>query len=397
MQLSHNRISKLPRDTSNLTVLTELDLSRNAFKAVPDQLYSLPTLRTLLFSHASPLVQRMPSELNRCTLLERLHLQGIGLAVLPAKIADLRHLTWLCLRENQLQLLPVELFSLTTLTDLDVASNKLSVLPDAVGQLARLKHLSLRQNSLTEVPAVLGSLPLETLEVSENIQLRSPPAVVVSRGLSAMLRYLQDMQLYGAEEIRHFNVVFAGPLGSGKSALATALQEKEKTQVGKLAGEWIIDLASERGDGRREQRSATCSVVELPHNDPALLPVEQFSPDRTIFVLVFSALWAQVESAHVRICNSPVPYIVCLAYIHHLSCTPNLFCFPVGLARGAAHAALRCRHPDRCDTRRSAYCRVRERSTEPLWEGDVAEREHGGAAFGVLYDRPECVSGVGRH
>lgn len=75
----------------------------------------------------------------------------------PETIKQLRSLTYLDLRSNQLTSLPRELCFLP-IQVLLVSNNRLSSLPDELGRMEQLTDLEVSYNQLTSLPVRMGEL-----------------------------------------------------------------------------------------------------------------------------------------------------------------------------------------------------------------------------------------------
>ena len=51
LNLSHNKMSKLPDELQDCTELEKLDISHNSFVFLPPVLYKLPKIKTIIASH----------------------------------------------------------------------------------------------------------------------------------------------------------------------------------------------------------------------------------------------------------------------------------------------------------------------------------------------------------
>ncbi len=129
---------EIPSELTNLTNLTELDLSEN---------YEL--------------VGEIPAELGNLTNLTKLYLYGNRLSgEIPAELGNLTNLTRLLLGGNQLTgEIPSQLGNLTGLIELGLSWNRLTgMIPEELGNLTNLTDLELSPNRLTGcIPAGLRS------------------------------------------------------------------------------------------------------------------------------------------------------------------------------------------------------------------------------------------------
>uniref|UniRef100_A0A6J0SGT1 Leucine-rich repeat protein 1 n=1 Tax=Pogona vitticeps TaxID=103695 RepID=A0A6J0SGT1_9SAUR len=154
LDLSHNRIKKLPATVGDLAYLQELNLQDNQLES---------------FS-----VALCNSSLRKS--LQSLDLSQNKIAVLPAQFCQLRELTHLKLDDNNLLRLPFQIGQLSQLRSLSVARNKLPFLPSGFGKLS-LEFLDLFGNPFQQpmplVPDMQLKIPLTLLEYSARTVINS--------------------------------------------------------------------------------------------------------------------------------------------------------------------------------------------------------------------------------
>jgi Leucine-rich repeat (LRR) protein len=201
LDLSHNEITELPLEVSNLIDLMTLKLRGNRLENLPPTLGSCIRLRHLDLSSNSlsfiDHIEGILSDLQECFLSENslvqlpsflfyshelklLEANSNRLSSLSPDIGNLRQLTRLCLNNNALQELPSALSSLHKLQVLDVRKNRLTDIPD-LSSLASLQLLDLGENCLTRVPPLPRNCQLGRLHLDWN-QLRviDPDAISVA-------------------------------------------------------------------------------------------------------------------------------------------------------------------------------------------------------------------------
>ncbi|CAM9464895.1 unnamed protein product [Lampetra fluviatilis] len=169
---------RLPDDIfSNLCHLTHLELSCNRLISLPPTLRGLTSLSILFL--ANNCLQELPEWLGQLRSLTRLSVKDNDLcSVPPSSLEGLSALCCLDLSNNRLETLPEELGSLHCLEDLDLSRNSLASLPASLSGMNRLKSLFLHDNRLISVPASLASLPaLSRLDLCNNSLRSVPPEV----------------------------------------------------------------------------------------------------------------------------------------------------------------------------------------------------------------------------
>lgn len=167
-------LSSLPECMEQLRHVRSLLLSDNAFSRMPEGVFQMPQLISLVMSRnqlreLSPMVERL---VNLTTLL----LDENALRQLPEGLCALPQLVTLSLGSNQLETLPDRIGDLFSLRSLTVQDNQLARLPESIGQLRQLRVFNLSNNRLEFLPECLVDLPaLERFAASDN-QLHALPA-----------------------------------------------------------------------------------------------------------------------------------------------------------------------------------------------------------------------------
>ncbi|GBG62270.1 hypothetical protein CBR_g29878 [Chara braunii] len=153
LDLGGNKLASLEDDIfSNLSSLTELDLSKNILTELPMSVRFLSKLVRLNLRQNR--LTSIPSGLGSCASLAELYLGYNALETVPPEIAELQKLGSLELRANQLQDLPVELCNLQ-LSLLDLSDNSVGSLPSELGFMTTLRKLVLDGNPLRGVRSSL--------------------------------------------------------------------------------------------------------------------------------------------------------------------------------------------------------------------------------------------------
>ncbi|NXV40677.1 MFHA1 protein, partial [Uria aalge] len=244
LSLSHNELGAegpgLPPRLAELGRLEELDLSFNRLRRLPEGLGHLQHLRALDVDHN--LLPSFPTPLLELAALEELDCSGNRhLGALPEGIAALRRLKILWLSGTGLAALPEGLCQLSALESLMLDGNRLRALPAGFGSLQRLKMLNLSSNLLGEFPAAILALPsLEELYLSRNQLTLLPPRLCQLRQLRALwldnnhIRYLPDsvVLLHSLEElVLQGNQIAILPEGFGQLSRVTLWKIKDNPLI----------------------------------------------------------------------------------------------------------------------------------------------------------------------
>lgn len=98
LDLSNNKISKLPKELSKLTKLEDLDLSMNKLNGFPDQIIGLQQLKILGLSKNG--ISKLPKEILKLRQLEALSLGMNNFQAFPQILKKMQHLKILSLYDN---------------------------------------------------------------------------------------------------------------------------------------------------------------------------------------------------------------------------------------------------------------------------------------------------------
>ncbi len=129
-----------------------LDLSGQKLKKIPKEVFEFPNLKTLNLSKNKITV--LPAELGLLTKLEELDLTNNKVEDLPKEIGKLTRLRVLKFRNNKLYSLPNEIGELGRLETADFNGNPIWRLPEEFRSCTNLKFLDLRNTDIDK-----GELP----------------------------------------------------------------------------------------------------------------------------------------------------------------------------------------------------------------------------------------------
>ncbi len=218
LYLSYNQISNVDF-LANLTQLQSLDLRSNKISNW-DFLKNLTQLQSLNLSY---------NKISNADFL-----------------ANLTQLQSLVLRHNQISNTDF-LANLTQLQSLDLSSNQIRS-TDFSSNLPQIQSLDLRDNQISnlepllhliqkEIPVSLNEYAVDEINLYNN-PLTHPPLEIVEQGNEAILRYFEDLNLQGSDQIYEAKLLLIGEGGAGKTSLCRKLfdpraalpQEKDRTR-----------------------------------------------------------------------------------------------------------------------------------------------------------------------
>jgi Leucine-rich repeat (LRR) protein len=187
--LSKSNVSCFPRNILQLSgVMRSLDLSYNKLKRIPDVIGDLQNLRHLILNN-NQLIE-LPPELGKLIRLESLVLHDNLLEQLPPTLDQLTNLRKFSAARNRLRTFPALSSKAKNLDVVDVSENSIEQLTDDCGPLY-VSELNLNRNQLTSLPGKLNEWPrLKLLRVQHN---RIPVQGIPTRLLSDSQLHLFDV------------------------------------------------------------------------------------------------------------------------------------------------------------------------------------------------------------
>ena len=204
-------LTEIPREIFDLADSLEvLNLSGNRLSRLPDDLPRLHKLK-VIFCSENPFSE-LPAVLGECPQLEMVgfkacRIERVAGAALPAR------LRWLILTDNRIAQLPDALGQRPRLQKLMLSGNQLSDLPDSLAEATNLELLRLAANRFEALPDWIGEMPrLSWLAFSGNPSSPFPAA--------------PDTRVYSRQEVRLGEL-----LGQGASGLIHAGQLQDGSLV----------------------------------------------------------------------------------------------------------------------------------------------------------------------
>uniref|UniRef100_A0A3Q2DP48 Leucine rich repeat containing 18a n=1 Tax=Cyprinodon variegatus TaxID=28743 RepID=A0A3Q2DP48_CYPVA len=168
LTLSKMRLTTAPR-CLNLIQVSELNLSRNYIKRLPDDIGRLTSLKWLDL-HTNKL-ESVPESIGKLVGLTHLNLSDncLNSDGLPSSLGFLCNLKTLNLGQNQLNSLPPTLERLDQLQELSLFDNLFTKVPDFVEKMGNLTKLNLRGNPLTSAQANTEKTKSEKTEQEDKL------------------------------------------------------------------------------------------------------------------------------------------------------------------------------------------------------------------------------------
>lgn len=185
LKIDSCKITKIPREISNLTALRSLNLNKNRIVSLPETIGSIPTLETLKLEYCS--LEKIPESIGNLTGLTYLSLYRNKLSSLPEQIGNCTSLQRLSLSFNELSTLPTTFAALQELTLLGIGGNQFTELPALLGELKKLNSLAANRNELTTLPESFSQLTaLRTLNLEDNLFTEFPQSITALDSLERL-------------------------------------------------------------------------------------------------------------------------------------------------------------------------------------------------------------------
>lgn len=177
INLDNNRFARFPEVLLALPALKSLTLRGNALRELPPDLDRLSNLQLLWIE--DNLLEAIPSVLARMPTLVNLSLGGNHIGALDSSFCACGKIATLNLAGNSITALPACDYAAWSSQWLILNDNGLAEIPAALGGNRSLLGLFLPRNRLVTLPPGLGGLPLQMLDLSDNV-LTDLPADLTS-------------------------------------------------------------------------------------------------------------------------------------------------------------------------------------------------------------------------
>lgn len=153
--------------------LTDINLSNNKIKSVPDAISSFRNAKKLNFNNNQ--IEIVTEQIGALHRLEELSFYKNKLKDIPESIYALPNLKVIDLYFNAIEKADLRLGQMQSLEVLYLANNRIYSLPDNLGQLPHLRELYLHNNRISNLPSsVRGLRQLTVLRINNNSILEFP-------------------------------------------------------------------------------------------------------------------------------------------------------------------------------------------------------------------------------
>jgi internalin A len=262
----------------------ELDLSSLGLNVLPAAIANLQHLKWL-FLNDNNLTTLLPI-IRKFTNLEFLYLGANNFSSFPEYLFELTNLSVLSLYSNQISILPAKISMLQQLVSLDLYGNKIQTLPPEIGHLSNLRNLNLFNNKISALPSEFRKLQkLEELDLQEN-PLSIPPEILnkTKKPLAILSAYFGeikideelDAKIIQQKPLREAKVLLVGQGSVGKTSLLKRIlyntfdQNQPKTE-GISINQWKVNESQEEIGNQGKPNSRAMSLeARIPNPDSSI-------------------------------------------------------------------------------------------------------------------------------
>lgn len=157
LDLSKNEIKRIPCFIKNMDSLVELKLNYNQLKSLSKRdIRKLKKLKSIHFGANG--ISELPDNLELLTKLETLNLGINQINKVPPSFSQIKSLEHLIFYRNEFTAIPVEVWELISLKEIDFYHNHISEIPEQIGNAKKLEQIYLAYNQISQIPDTLFTL-----------------------------------------------------------------------------------------------------------------------------------------------------------------------------------------------------------------------------------------------
>lgn len=192
LKLDNLGLTVIPPQIFLLKHLETLDLSYNKITRIPNNIRSLKNLKDLKLIHNE--IRKIPAEVCLLKKLAKFEIVGNKISGLPEGFRNLKNLVWLNLNYNPLRVIPNVVFEIQQLGVLGIAACELTSISPRISNLRKLFLLDASRNFITTLPSAICSMTeLIALYLYDN-KLRNLPSGFEDANLRNLLLHENDLQ-----------------------------------------------------------------------------------------------------------------------------------------------------------------------------------------------------------
>jgi Leucine-rich repeat (LRR) protein len=195
LDMSKMMLKKMP-DLNRFRNLKQVDFSGNELKVVAAVDFMTDSLKTIHLENNQLRKVHFPS--SESVVMVSLH--DNKLKKIPRSIRKLKNLRFLDLEKNQIRRIPRFIKDLDSLKEINLNYNKVRLSKSSIRRLARLEQLSIGANKIINLPSNMGEMQhLRTLIIGKNKLSELPPSFAGLKTLEHVNFYENNFTEFPAE------------------------------------------------------------------------------------------------------------------------------------------------------------------------------------------------------
>ena len=163
-ELTIRGATKFPEQTTKLSNLKSLKLTRSTFSEIPESISNLSGLETFKYDGSN--LTRLPDGFSKLMSLKYLKLSDNSIEELPDFLGYFADLEIFEFYGDGVTRVPSSLGNLTEVHEFSLDGNGITSVPESLGNLHRVRTMSLVSRNLRSIPKSLGNLNLQKLYLS---------------------------------------------------------------------------------------------------------------------------------------------------------------------------------------------------------------------------------------
>jgi len=287
LDLSFNRLRKLPSSFGKLKNLKTIILDENDFSEIPKILFELESLEEIYLSINR--IKSISTDINKLKNLRFLSLNSNQIEYIPDECFDVKSLRRLSLGNIQITELPVEIANLNELESLNLFENNLNKIPKELSKLSNLKFLDLENNKLKTISKkIIQMRTLKYLNLNGN-HIRNYPKLILSNSdPKEILNFIAALNLTGEVDYLHeCKLVMVGRGFTGKTSMVKKLTNPDYKLENKIKSTEGIDIVKwDLNDGKN---TYSLNIWDFAGQEKYDATHQFFLTERSIYIFVTEA------------------------------------------------------------------------------------------------------------
>ena len=175
LNISKNKLKEIPQCITDIPSLKILDVSSNEISVLPQFLSCLKHLEEINISYNK--FNEIPPHISNMEKLRRIHCAYNTITQFPQVLIDMK-ITSFNVAGNQLDNFPTHIPNMQMLSQLIISDNSIRTIPDLCKELVNLQILDLHNNKISELPSGMFAKMTKLTKINAlNNPLKSIPAI----------------------------------------------------------------------------------------------------------------------------------------------------------------------------------------------------------------------------